>query len=610
MRKNLIILSFTIILILLIELLRLNLVLSLNSTANTVQYEYQQDQVQYLTEMEKGSCAKLSSLIVYPEDDPDEMQNIASVLQNMQFLQDKMTLGEQRADYQDYDLIIILGGKEGQVPDLDKIIRYMQNGGHLLYLGNGSLGQQEILISEASLFGITALGGIHDVTCFDFKTEVLSGMNGERTFSDESSPLNHLFQSLQVNLTDDCLVHVEGNQDNPVLWERTMDGHVMVMNTGSYDSKHIRGLLTGAISVFLDTVIYPVTQSAVWQIVDIPVDDPVEASILNENYSRNFSQYIMDIWWNDMVSLMKKYELKYTVAYIGFNNSDTSGPFVKPNPSVTNWNTIFKSIVKGHGELSYQGYNHHPLLLARANQPSGAAGDWTDSSKMSEALQCSLSFLTQLLPNYHLSAYVPPNHQLDDEAIAILIQAMPNLKTISGVYFEPVSPQAQHPFVQEFSVDERYGVAFPQVTASCFQSDELWFDMASVVTTNGIISHAIEADEILYSDQRKGLLWEKLFAEYGQLLKQVEKTYGWLSHDTVSTAAEKLKQADGLVLYYSLDNRTISIVCDNFGQDATLILVSDKDIVASQGCAYEKIDSIRYLVTMHEKTASLEVGSK
>jgi hypothetical protein len=610
-RRTLSILLMTIVLIIFIQLIRMGLVLSLNSTANTLEYEYQQVQAQNLSEAEKGSRVKLSCLVIYNRDEQDELRNIGVVLRNMQFQIDIMSVDEHRTDYREYDLILILEQDSAQLSDLGKIIDFARNGGYLLYLGNGSLGRQDLLVANSTLFGIESWDKINEVTRIDFKTEILSGITGSLALAGDNNALEKQLSSLQVNLTADCLVHATGDQGNPVIWERGSNENIMVINTGFYANKRFRGLLTGAISVFLDTVIYPVTSSAVWQIVNIPIDEHVESTILKTNYSRNFDQYILDIWWRDMVAFMQKYNLKYTVAYLGSFDHNVDGPFSTRSLSETNLNTLTQAIIKSKGEISFQGYNNQPLLLTQTGLPSQSAVFWPDRIRMSEAIQCSTDFLKSLLPNYQIYTYVPPDNRLDDQAITVLRQSLPELKTISGAYFEqPGLSASQDPalFLQEFSVNEWYGIAFPQVTASCFLSDGTRFDMASVVTAQGIISHVIEADEILNPQKSRGLLWEDLYIKYDLLFKQTVQTYGWLNQDTVTAAAEKTKRAMNLDLYLTSNDQTISIACGNFDREATLILVTDKTITGSQGCDFKKIDSIRYLVTMHEKIASLEVG--
>jgi hypothetical protein len=609
-RRSLTVLLMTIVLILFIQLIRLNLVLSLNSTAHTLAFEYRQDQAQNLALPERGLCGKRHSLIIYNPDQTEELANLTAVLRNMQFQQDTMTAADQRSDYSIYDLVLILDQDAGRLADLGKITAYAEGGGHLLYLGNGSFGPQDMLVTQSGLFGIEAWDTIREVERISFRTELLSGVTGELDLAGDSS-LQKLFQPLRVQLAEDCLVHAKGDQDSPVIWERGGTGSVMVINTGAYADKRLRGLLTGAISVFLDTVLYPVTQSAVWQIINIPVDVHFEAAILKANYSRDFHQYILDIWWRDMAALQKKYSLIYTVAYLGSFNDNVDGPFGTQHLSGANLNILTQAIIKGKGEISYQGYNHHPLVLVRNDRSSPGNKPWPDHVKIVEAIQSSADFLKKVLPNYQLFTYVPPDSELDDQSVAALRQCFPELKTISGIYFNPPGledSQDPAPLVQEFSVSEWYGVAFPQVSAGCFLSDGTRFDMASVVTAQGIISHLIAADEILDPERSHNLLWEDLYHRYDQLFKQAAATYGWLNPDTVTTAAEKLKQAMNLDLYYAVDDRTISLACGNFAGEATLILTTGEKITGSQGCSYQKIDSIRYLVTMHEKTATLEVG--
>jgi len=609
-KRNKIILTATLVLILLIQLLRLNLGLNLDTMMNHKDFIFSSDKVMTLSHDELQFNRKMKGLIIDPNASSLSLLNIIKVMQDMQIDPATTITVPGLDELAAYDLIVIVGQNHPETPGFSVITDYVSQGGRLLYLSLGSLETPDILKNK-SFFGVESLNSRQTVDVLNFKTELLSGLTGDLSISGIPALAGKINANL-THLTSDCQVHLSGGQNIPLIWERAPDGHVMVVNTGAYDSRMMRGLLTGAISVLLDIVIYPIIGSSVWQITDMPVDDQHSADVLSENYNRNFSRFILDIWWSDMSALLKKYRLKPTVSYVGSLADRIDKPFVSPRLSDTNVSNIFRSVVRLKGEFSFQGYNNLPLQLANPESTALSTG-WSDMAEIAEALNCSLDFLNKLLPNYALETFVPSDFCLDEQSLSAIRNSMPNLKTICGAFDASLSRQtesASSVYVQDFSADEPYALALPLVTQRCFFDDATRFAMASAITTHGIINHRIAADEILEPENNNGLRWEALFDEYSHLLDETTTVYSWLSPDTAGTAGEKLRQAESLDVYFQLEDKTLTITCDHFIGDARVLLVSEKSLRALEGCDIIRVDSIRYLVLLHSQSASLEVISE
>ena len=610
-KRNLIILAATLLLILFIQLLRLNIGLNLNALSHENEYTYYPEKAQTLTASEKGTCRKLKGLIIGSSDNPAALLNISTVLHDMQFEFDQAQPEQTMVDISGYDLIIVMSWDKMHTSVLSRVNEYISQGGRILYLFDGSRGQ-DIAPEVASHFGLKAIRDSQIITNLDFKTELLSGIKGHLALTGENNSLAGNIVSYAVDLESDCDVHLMGNQNIPVIWEYPANGHAMVINTGAIADKSFRGLLTGAISVLMETVLYPVVGSASWQITGMPVDDPVEAEVLTKNYSRNFSRYILDIWWSDVSVLMTRYGLKPTVSYVGSLTDQPDRPFSAPRLADSNMDSLFRTLVRTRGELSFQGYNCLPLKLAAWQSGTDRSG-WSDPSDMADALKCSMDFLAKVLPKYAIESYIPPDLCLDSQALSSLKEALPNLKTICGAYDGSlVSPgvESSDLFLQDFAVDPNYGIALPIVSQGAFLDDSVRLAIASAITTHGVLNHRIEADEILNQLKCRGLLWEDLSQEYASLISQVGATYGWLSPDTVGTASEKLRQAENIDVYFAIESNTVKITVDRLGGEAAVMMVSEKPVKALQGCTISKIDSIRYIVRIREKTALLEVGTE
>ncbi|NLC84559.1 MAG: DUF2194 domain-containing protein, partial [Ruminococcaceae bacterium] len=192
---------------------------------------------------------------------------------------------------------------------------------------------------------------------------------------------------------------------------------------------------------------------------------------------------------------------------------------------------------------------------------------------------------------------------LEPEALLPLLETVPSIKVISSAYYD----NGNSAFIQEFGLDGRYGVALPKVTSGAFLTDEVRFLIASAATTDGIINHVVYPDEILDAYRSKSLRWEQLVPEYEKLFREIVAKYGWLSSDTVSTAAAKLALIRQATVYCENSNGRLKLICDPFSEPVSVMVTSKQPLRAVSGCSVQAVDSIRYLVLLQEAQALLEV---
>lgn len=588
----------TIILLLVIQLIRFDIFLNMNSLENIPAFAYSRETAVALVSADREAFTRKRCLVIHTEDQQEELTNIGAILQILQFQMDTMKPGDRRVQAYDYDMIIMMDQNNDQLADREQIISFAKKGGRILYLGNGSEAPGSVLQENAMLFGIEYWGDVAAAGGFDFQTELLSGLTGLAELDGVDSAIKGIFRLRRLSVSENCMIHATDREGYPFIWECHENGNTMVINTGSIGDRHLRGLLTGAISVFMGTVIYPVTQSAVYQIVNLPMDDQIETDILRQRYNRSYSQFILDVWWQDLVYLMKKNRLKYSLAFCGLYDNSHVGLFTANEASAGLFGVLSKTVLRNDGEITCQGLNQQDFP------------DWqgTDIEAVEDAIRLSAGVLQNLLPNYAIRAYVYSGSMLDEKAGETRAVSFPEVAVISSPgYFTPATEEnnQMRPWFQEFTATENGTTAFPQVTAGYLLDDATRFMTASVVTMHGLVSHAIRADDIL--NTTTGVYWEDMYRQYGALFMEINKKYPWLSNDTISTAAAKLEQSINLELYYSVDDQSINIVAGGFTYNATLILVTGHEIIDSDGCDFIKIDSMRYLITMHEKTARLEV---
>jgi hypothetical protein len=321
---------------------------------------------------------------------------------------------------------------------------------------------------------------------------------------------------------------------------------------------------------------------------------------------------VLEIWWPDMVKMMHKYGLVYTGAYVEAYNDDVEGDFPDNENMTASMDQIVRDFNKYGGEISLHGYNHQALLLDQEKASRYGYTSWPDGESIVKSLRSSIRFFNQSYPNYQFTTFVPTSNLLEEDVIPYLLQALPTLETISGVYFSYDylnNMKSEDHFKQEFAEDSRYGTALPRVTHGAFYSDQVRYNLASAVTTHGIVSHFIHPDDVLDPVRSQNLLWEDIYKQTERLFGAIDQQFGWLVKNKARDASQKIRQYVHADLYYRISGKTMTIAADHFGTELSVILFTDRSIRESKGCDYQKIDSQRYLIRMHQNIVTLEVDS-
>ncbi|WFA10152.1 DUF2194 domain-containing protein [Tissierella sp. Yu-01] len=611
MVKNTVLISIIIIIIIFgLQLIRQDILLSSDFSENDVYSVYNYNESFKLKEHEKEYFEKNSHLILYDFNDDYALNNIKIIFDYLKIDYDVRHTKEV-IDLDSYETVILL--EQSSNSDISKleIFDYVYTGGKLLYLSNGDKLRNDLLYTNAENFGINNIYTIEETNYIYFNTEVLIGLSGKFDLVDNQFEDDKNFMYLDVDVDDNVLIHMEEDSGSPLLWERDFgSGKIQVLNTGKYETKEIRPLIVGAFSLLQDMFIYPIINSEVLFIDDFPADYKSEHEVIRKNYGRDFERFIKEIWWPDMIDLMTKYDLKYTSAYIQSYNDEVIGPFNYNESTDTTTKELVTEILKYDGEVCFHGYNHQSLLYKQSSADKIGYKSWPDEEKIVESISSSVSSFNKLFPKYDFYTYVPPSNLLDNDAILALKKAIPSLRAISGLYFgelDDYGTRNEDIMEQEIGISSYGLVDLPRITSGSFLNDNMKYKIASLVTTHGLINHFIHPDDILDPDRSLNLLWEELYKEKDNFFGYIDETYNWIEKDTAANAAEKVRQMHYIEILYREYGKQIQIACDNFQEEMALILVTDKEIVSSAKCTYEKLGANRYLIVMHENKAHLEV---
>ena len=609
-RSNILLIIVLGIILIFVQLLRMDILLDADSSENIVFHEYDFVNSKKMTEIEKRYFDKKSYLILYDDNNDFSLDNIKSVLDYLK-VDYETAATNQVLELSNYETVILLEHTQNVNINNLGIFNYVRNGGKLLYLSNGSLGDKDLLIANGNDFGIKNTYDSKDSNFVYFNSEVLLGLTGELDLADNQFEDYNNFTYLEVELERDAIIHMEENSGSPLIWEKTLgQGKIMVVNIGNYNAKENRALILGSFTLLQDLIVYPIINSEVIFIDDFPADYKSEHKIIRDNYGRDFERFIKEIWWPDMVVLMKRLNLRYTTAYIQTYNDEVNGPFKYNDATDSTTKELIREVLKYEGETSFHGYNHQSLLYKQSSADKIGYNPWPGEDKIIESVGQSLSAFKELYPRYNFHTYVPPSNLLDDEAIPALLKAIPTLRTISGLYYGELYDDGtvnKDIMEQDIGVNHYGIVDLPRITSGSFLNDNVKYRFASLITTHGLVNHFIHPDDILDPDRSLNMLWNELFIETDRLFSYINETYKWIEKDTASNASEKVRQYTHTRTYYREYGKQIQIAVDNFDNEISLILKTEREIVFGTGCSFKKIGANRYLVTMYESKGHLEV---
>lgn len=573
--------------------------------------EYTYEGSMKLSEEEKDSVANKKFLILYSSTYQTDVSNIEKIFDYLKADYKIVAIDKGEIDLNAFDTLILLEQLDSEYLMFHRIVDYINQGGKLIYLGNGGLGEQSVLKSNADFFGISSWREINKTNNLYFNSEILLGLIGELEMGDDPLDNYYNFEYLDTDLVHDVKIHMEDISGIPIIWELEKgNGKVMVINNGKTTSKEIRGVIVGVISLLEDLFVYPIINSQVMFIDDFPADYNANPELYKVHYGMNTDRFIKEIWWPDMVTLMQKYKLKYTGAYIENYDDKVSGAF-NNNDLITNTTKeLGAQLLKYGGELSFHGYNHQPLLFKEENAKINGYKSWKKPEDIISSIGKTISGFNSMFPEYKFYTYVPPSNLLDVDAISVLKRALPTMRTISGLYFGELDHYGNRNndvFQQEIGIDPRYGVALPRISSGAFYDEDMKYSVSSVATMHGLINHFIHPDDVLDPERSLGLMWEDLYKKTDELFGTFDQKYNWIDKDIASIASEKVKQYTQGKIYYDIKGGTINILWDNFSKEASVILATDKKVISSTDCEYIKIGENRYLVKLRKNKVSLEV---
>lgn len=555
------------------------------------------------------------ALVLYSpqrQDSAGYEKNVRIALEHLRIDGESVALSQaQSVRYTDYDLVVIASAywEEELSESAARLMDYVEGGGKLLLATvPESVGSQ--FDASYRRIGIVDFGDYLNYDAVTFAEELLPGLTG-RTFSGETFSDVALSVTLENSARVYAWAEDAQGRRTPLIWSYDCgQGRVSVFNSTSGRGDFWRGIVAGCINTLSDTVLYPVINALCLFIDDFPSPQyESESDVVRDEYNRSAKEFYRDIWWPDMLQIAKAYGDRYTGLFVATYNDETDPAQQTYTPSTTE-QYFGNSLLKNGYEMGAHGYNHQPLTAAGETPAEMQYQPWASRQDMVASLQKLTDITAQLFPAVTLRSYVPPSNYLSAEGRQAVVQALPELEVISGIYTNEEEEGAV--YVQDFTVAEDGIAEFPRVTSGMAPDDYEQMSALSALGLYGVVSHFIHPDDIFDAERGGGKSWEELYRSYCAWMGDLHTTYPWLRALTATEAGDALRIYDAAVPHLVFTEEEIRGSVENFLGPVSFYLKTDKTPkAADDACTIRRISEGKgagyYLVTVQRPNFTIRL---
>lgn len=508
----------------------------------------------------------------------DELKNASDILNNItwafryaKIMHDTIDIDTLKNyiphDLQSYESIVLAVEDTASLP-AGLLETYVKNGGRLVFIRDAKLDP-----AYRSLLGIKSYS--------DDRSFFKQGFTISSSFFMNNASIDTRQVDLNVKraelISGKVIAKAEGAQANyfPVMWTRSVGkGMVLYWNTDLLvKSKNMRGTIVQSMHQVSRPFVTGVANIGMMMIDDFPAPwwnigyreyriKHFRGLLENERNPENRKRitaiierlkkypgmkdtdFIQNVWYNDIRELEKRYGFKYS-SYLIFNyNKNTKGDsadsfeikdFYLAEDALSV--KMGKEVLRNGWELGFHGFNHMSLTTTRPEHYDSTP--WDDREAMETALRLSRNEWISLYGKAMLPvSYVAPHNIIDDAGLQAIGNVFPEIRVVATLY---TSREGER--TQEFTrtPDNRF-FQLPRITSGYYLQNYNRFAMYDALHNVGIVSHFIHPDDVFdesRSNEFSGWNWLKkqFIAEFDMLKKNVP----WLRWMTVKDAYREME---------------------------------------------------------------------
>jgi len=443
--------------------------------------------------------------------------------------------------------------------------------------------------------GITEhAAGYREYGSLRFVSGLLPMWDARKIYDGDGSLLDY---AMVVRLEGDCTVHIETGDSVavPLLWSRDIGlGRVVVNNNTLAQQKDGRGLATNAYLALEDTVIYPIINAGMVFIDDFPAPQPegVNKALL-EQFGYDIQGFFRNHWWPDMKRLAWEYGVRYTGVLIETYNDKVTGPFEPDMDDDALIRYYASELLHSGGEMGLHGYNHLPLCPDSFHYMWEDYRTWPSIEAMADGLKELERYASKFLTGTSFKTYVPPSNYLSDDGKTTLLETLPQVRTVSGLYFPETGVDA---LIQEFQEEADGSISVPRISAGFLPNRYNCFMMSQELLLHGVFSHFIHPDDVLDSSRGGDQGWDGMYSGFSGLVKEIAQTYPALRWSTASEGAAAVQRYDRLQVTSTPVEDGLQVSLSSFYGEAWLAMKAGRPVKSVENGAFFQISPSFYWI--------------
>lgn len=274
-----------------------------------------------------------------------------------------------------------------------------------------------------------------------------------------------------------------------------------------------------------------------------------------------------------MMNFSDKYGIKYTGLAIESYDDDVDGT-TDAQPDMGTFLNFGNMLLRKGGEIGYHGYNHQPLCLENIDYKGMFTyKTWKSELAMKIAFDHLVDLCDTLFPDTELCLYVPPSNFLSAEGRAFLLENYPQIKTISGIYFDDALYTEMGVIcLQEFDVDKSGVVDQPRVISGFILDEFQSIAAVSELNLHFINSHFTHPDDALDEERGADLGWEEMKNRFNNYLSWLYTSAPGLRNMTGTETSAAVQRYVAVAPHTEVYEDNVKIIIDNFYDEAQLLV--------------------------------------
>lgn len=487
--------------------------------------------------------------------------------QNVRRLLDDLKLPVEATDFVDFSsldtntIVIFCSDAISDYADLYQLGQFVENGGRVIFAAGLPEGNIDSYLNP--FLGIMEKTIKENYNTLAFVGDLFPVQPEEMTYNGYNA-------STWVRVRPDAKVYVQdAEKEVPVLYTYPYgQGTSCVINGTFLADRNCCGLLTGAIGTVADSFLYPVVGLKTIFLDNFPMVTYVNDKLCMKLYGCSTEAFVRDVVWPQFQGIALRGEVAYTSAILA--ESSDAGMFTGVNDSL--FTIIGKSALQYGGELVY-------------------AADCRDDA---------LVFNEELLNSF---SSVFDRYQVNGLALMGQTEFDPAMLTPPGVTLSAVRSRLSDE--EAFRVQDDY-FAFPCASQGNNMEEGNLFEITSVLSAYGMVSHAFDVNLLIAQDETAS--WDLDKEQIAYFEDQILDETHFLTSKTLSNTENYVNSYQSLEYEWQQDGNQIRLNCRGAIPDQAFFLKTGREIQSAEGLSYEEVGHGYYCLKLQSSSAVIELG--